>query len=471
MYARDLMTWLHERLGEFGTFGQTQKRFEAVRGYNLLPRGRENAGTRLSDEQIANAVLAFGHQHPGYGGHASLILGNLCPVGGEAASFRGTKSLRDAVAALVGDEDASSDLSRLTLSVERDFGDEEYGAVIRTNGSDVISYVSKNAFSSLQPGAEKTFNHDRIRKLSAIERSLSPGFFKDLARHVALTRHLDRPLKTDWREYETEEEKETFHKKLGARPSSHFLNLRVDAQVAWPKEPTRMTFGGHNLVLFPKTKDHSHSVSIDLTHERISAEAARTLINRMLSVMSWCDDQPSSLHEGWSGNPVPVPVSRRDLAFMTMSDWHFYRTLPSDQNLMRCLAYYRDGLNAGSVGLSSHAVLSFFRVFETRYDKKKKVIAWVNAVFPDIQKSVREGAMMAFEADRLSASVDVGTYIYENCRVATAHAARDMPSDPDGADETRRLLNASEVIRCLARFFITQEFNFATSYLSDSPRL
>lgn len=470
MYARNLMIWLHERLAEFGTFDQTQKRFEALRGYNLLPRGRENAATRLSDEQIANAVLAFGHQHPGYGGHASLILGNLCPVGGEAASFLGTKSLRETVAALVGDEDASADLARLTLSVERDFSDEEYGAVIRTKGSGAISYVSKNAFSWLQPGAEKAFNHDRIRKLSAIERSLSPGFFKDLARHVAFTRHLDRPLKTDWREYETEEEKDTLHKKLGARPSSHFLNLRVDAQVAWPKEPTRMTFGGYNLVLFPKTKDHAHSVSIDLMHERISAEAARTLINRMLSVMSWCDDQPASLHEGWSGNPVPVPVWRKDLAFMTMNEWHFYRTLPSDQNLMQCLAYYRDGLNADSVGLSSHSVLSFFRVFETRYDKKKKVIDWVNAVFPDVQKSIRESALVAFEADRLSASVDVGTYIYENCRVATAHAARDMPSDPDGADETRRLLNASEVIRRLARFFIAQEFNFATSYLSDNPR-
>lgn len=469
MYARNLMTWLHERLAELGTFDQTQKRFEALRGYNLLPRGRENAGARLSNEQIANAVLAFGHQHPGYGGYASLILADLCPVGGEAASFLGGKSLRETVAALVGDEEASSDLARLTLSVERDFGDEDYRAVIRTKRSGDISYVSKNAFSSLQPGAENTFNHNRIRKLSAIERSLSPDFFKDLARHVALARHLDRPLKTDWREYEAEEEKETFHKKLGARPSSHFLNLRVDAQVAWPKEPTRMMFGGHNLVLFPKTKDHSHSVSIDLTHERISAEAARTLINRMLSVMSWSDDQPASLHEGWSGNPVPMPVSRRDLAFMTMSEWHFYRTLPSDQNLMRCLAYYRDGLNADSVGLSSHSVLSFFRVFETRYDEKKKVINWVNAVFPTVQKSVREVALVAFEADLLSAGVDVGTYIYKNCRVATAHAARDMPSDPDGADEMRRLSNASEVIRRLARFFIVQEFDFATSYLSDNP--
>lgn len=469
MYARDLMIWLHERLADFGTFEQTQKRFEALRGYDLLPRGRENAATRLSNEQIANAVLAFGHRYPGYGGHASLILGNLCPVGGEQASFLQKKSLRETIAALVADEDAAANLVRLTLSVEKEFSDEEYGAVIRTKDAGPVSYVSKNAFSNLQPGAERTFNHDKIRKLSADERSLSPGFFVQLARHVSLVRHLDRPFKTDWREYETETEKAAFHKKLGARNSSHFLNLRVDAEVAWPKEPTRIQFGGHHLVLFPKTKDHSHSISVDLTHERISAEAARTLINRMLSIMSWCEDRPSSLHEGWSGNPVPVPVSRKDLAFMTMHQWHFYRSLPSDQNLMQCLAYYRDGLNAESVGLGSHAVLSFFRVFETLYDKKKKVVEWVNAVFPSVEKSIRETALQEFEADRALARVDVGTYIYENCRVATAHAARDKPSDPDGAEEARRLLNASEVIRCLARFFIKHQFNFSTTYLSDEP--
>jgi len=469
MYARDLMVWLHERLADFGTFDQTQKRFESLRGYNLLPRGRENAGARLSNEQIANAVLAFGHQHPGYGGHASLVFGNLRPVGGQTASLLHTESLRETVAALVADEDASSTLARLTLSVERDFRDEAYGAVIRTKDGGAISFVSKLAVSLLQPGAEQTFNHDTIRKLSAIERSLSPEFFRDLARHVALTRHLNRPFKTDWREYETEEEKATFHKKLGARNSSHFLNLRVDAQVTWPKEPTRIQFGGYNLVLFPKTKDHSHSVSIDLTHERISAEAARTLINRMLSVMSWCDDQPASLHEGWSGNPVPVPVSRRDLAFMTTHQWHFYRSLPSDQDLMQCLAYYRDGLNAGSVGLGSHAVLSFFRVFETKYDTKRKVVGWVNMAFPSIEKSIRGSALKEFNDDRLQAGVDVGTYIYENCRVATAHAARDQPSDPDGAEELRRLLNASEVIHRLARLFIKQEYNFSSTYLSDGP--
>ncbi|MGO6939470.1 methylamine utilization protein MauJ [Rhizobium johnstonii] len=467
MYARDLMLWLHERLGDFHDLEASQKRFESLRGFGLLPRGRENAAVRLSDEQIANAVLSFGHHQPGYGGHAALILGGLCPVGGEVVSFQNTETLRDAVAALISNEGASSDLARFTLTVEKDFHGEDYRASIWTMERP-ISYVSNLAVSLLSAGADKDYDHEKLRKLSARERSLGPSFFRALAAHVALTRHLDRPLKTDWREYEAEEDRAAFHKRLGARNSSHFLNLRVDAQVAWPKVPTRIQFGGHNLVLFPKTADYSHSVSIDLTNERISSEAARTLINRMLSIMAWCEDQPASLHEGWSGNPVPVPVSRKDLAFVTMNEWHFYRTIPTDEKLLQCLAYYRDGLNAESVGLGSHAVLSFFRVFETRYDKRKKVVDWVNRVFPDIKETVRENAFDDLEADRVTAAVDVGTYIYANCRVAVAHAASDQPSDPDGAEEMRRLLTASDIIRELARHFIKTEFALSTSYLSDT---
>ncbi|MXN47674.1 hypothetical protein GR138_20940 [Shinella kummerowiae] len=472
MYARDLMIWLHDRLAERGTLDQTKERFESLRRYNLLPQGRENAGVRISNKQIANAILGFAHYSSGYAGHVSLILGDLRPVGGINASFRNAANLQDAVAILVSTDDDGTGLLRLTLSVEQDFTSDEFAATLRFRNKDktrTVSFVSKYALSLFNEGAENKYDHDRLDKLTAVERSFGAKIFRDLSRTVSISRQLDRPFKTDWREYETEEEKAAFHRKLGARQSSRFLNLRADTQVTWPKEPTRMEFGGHHLILFPKTKDNSHSVSIDLIQERMSQDAAATLINRMLSVMSWCNDQPASLHEGWSGSPVPAPVPKKNLASTTINEWYFYRTLPTDENLLRCLAYYRDALNAYSVGLASHSVLSFFRVFETRYDTKKKVTEWVNAVFPDIEPAVLESALKAFEADRQLEQVDIGTYVYHNCRVATAHAARDFPSDPDRAEESRRLLNASRIMQSLARFFIKQEFNFSTTYLTDNP--
>lgn len=469
LYSRDLMTWLHDRLAERGTFNDTLRRFERLRGCSLLPRGRENAGVRLSNDQIANAVLGFVHPLPGYAGHASLILGGLCPVGGVGASFRGAESLRGVVATLI-EEQACFDLRRLTLSVERDFGGDEYAATlyVKENGHPrTVSFASGLACTLLRPGAEEGYDHEHLDRQTAVQRSFGLVFFRDLSRDVSVSRQLDRPLKTDWSEYETEEEKAEFHRRLGAHRASKFLNLRVDAQVTWPNEPTRIEFGGHHLVLFPKTKDNSHSISIDLALEHLSEDDAVSLANRLLSVMSWCNDRPASVHEGWSGNPVPVPVPRLDLAFVTAHQWVFFRTLPEDENLLRCLAYYRDGLNAYSAGLASHAVLSFYRVFETRHGTKNKAIDWVNSIFPDVEKSISKGALGAFELDRQSAGADVGTYVYENCRVATAHAARDMRSDPDGIEESRRLLAASRITQALARHFIKTEYQFSDSYLSD----
>lgn len=470
MYARDLMLWLHERLAERGTFEETRRRFESLRGYGLLPRGRENAGRRLFDEQIASGVLGFAHPLPGFTGHASLVLGGLRPVGGTEASFHNEPDLQSAVAALIGAENKSSDLLRLTLSVEHDFSSDEYAAAIRFRDdgqTKTVTFVSKYASSLMEPGSEQLYDHDRLDKLTAVERSFGAEFFRNLAGTVSISRHLNRPFKADWRDYEQEEEKDEFHRRLGAKRSSDFLNLRVEAQVTWPNEPTRIEFGGYHLVLFPKTRDHSRSVSIDLRNECISADNARSLINRLLSVMSWCTDQPASLHEGWSGSPVPTPVKKLDLASMTAREWYFCRRPTDDEQLGRCLAFYRDGLNAISAGLASHAVLSFFRVIETKFGHKKwEIIRWINAAYEKMDNPIT-GLLTAYERDRESTGLSHGEYVYKRCRVATAHAASDAPSDPDGTEETRRLLNAARAIQNLARHFIKQEFNLSDSYLSD----
>ena len=56
-----------------------------------------------------------------------------------------------------------------------------------------------------------------------------------------------------------------------------------------------------------------------------------TIINRYLSIMTWCDDQFSIAQDGWSGNPVPVAVPRRNLAFTTAQHWVFDRKIPSSE--------------------------------------------------------------------------------------------------------------------------------------------
>ncbi|MGX5733885.1 methylamine utilization protein MauJ [Bosea thiooxidans] len=474
MYARHLSDLLHRALASPGPFGETLGRFESLRGYGRLPRGRENAGLRLTDEQIASAVLGYVPTLPGWAGHVSLCLGSLCAVGGPAASIAGTKTLLESVTAVLADQTTCKSLVNFSLSIAREEnGDEYYAKCVYEEGSarKVVSYVSHMAVSVLREGAEKVYDHERVNARTARQLVLARDFFTHLRREIDISRRLDLPFETDWREYETEEERGAFHRKLGARQGSCFLNLAVDTGVTWPKEPTRMEFGGHRFVLFPQTKDNSHSISIDLANERISAEEARTLLNRFLSLMSWCDDQHAVLKYGWSGNPVPVPIQRSNEAFHTTSQWVFSRSIPGDAELLQRLAYYREGLNARHAGLVTFEVLSFYKVFEkrerTRPGKPNPTKLWIARAYAAATKSLQPEIIQRFDANR--GSVAVEQYLAENCRVATAHASEAAPSDADDLPEIRRLHSAADIIHALARYFIHEEYGLSRLQYSDSP--
>lgn len=454
-------------------FEETLTRFERLRGYALLPRGRENAAKRLSNNEIASAILGFVPTAPGWAGHASLILGGLCAVGGSRASFAGAATLNETVAAILSTDKGCQSLVGITFSIERDYGDDEYHAraVFEEDCSRrVVSYVSHMATTLLADGAEKRYDHDKMRAISGRQLTLGQEFFERVRRDVELSRHLDQPLKTDWREYDSEEARDAFHRRLGARRSSRFLNLAVETQVTWPQEPTRMEFDGHHFVLFPRTKENSHSISIDLAAERLSDEEARTFLNRFLSLLAWCGDRHAVLGFGWSGNPVPVPVSLPRGGFATTPQWLFSRTLPADEELRQRLAYYREGLNAREAGLVTFAVLSFFKVFEVRADSRRgqpnPTTEWIRGAFPLIENKLRPETIRDFHADRQE--IEIEKYISENCRVATAHASAKVPSDADSSPEIQRLYLAAEVIHALARHYIKTKYHLSDIYYTDT---
>jgi hypothetical protein len=62
--------------------------------------------------------------------------------------------------------------------------------------------------------------------------------------------------------------------------------------------------------------------------------------------MAWCDDNFATVGFGWSGNPVPVPVTKPELAFRTTTHYIVDRKMPSTPEARRALALYREALNA-----------------------------------------------------------------------------------------------------------------------------
>jgi hypothetical protein len=70
-------------------------RFDALRRYGKLPRGRERRDQLLTSSEIGSAILGLAPVHPNWAGHAATILSGLRPIGGADASFFGTSTLQE----------------------------------------------------------------------------------------------------------------------------------------------------------------------------------------------------------------------------------------------------------------------------------------------------------------------------------------------------------------------------------------
>jgi hypothetical protein len=69
-----------------------------------------------------------------------------------------------------------------------------------------------------------------------------------------------------------------------------WLNVGVKGSAAWPKEEMTVEFRQHKFLLTPATRETEQSIHVKL--RELSQIEALTLINRFLSVLSWCADQP-----------------------------------------------------------------------------------------------------------------------------------------------------------------------------------
>ncbi len=290
-------------------------------------------------------------------------------------------------------------------------------------------------------------------------------FFDRIAQAVARDLASPAPPAGDGSEYDAEEAQQARYRSLGVGPYSRFLNIGVDTQVTWPKQEMLVQFDRYHFVLMPKTKEHTQSIHVDLHANRLSDREAMTIINRFLSVLTWCDDQFAVAQGGWSGNPVPVAVPRRDLAFVTAHHWVFDRRISSSDDVRRALALYREGRNAEETALVSYAVLSYFKIIEIRHPDGPRARKWIAHNFRAVWDTDQD-------RDDLSRFMNAcgdetpENYIYTACRLAVAHASVKRPSDPDEADEITRLHAASNVLRRLARLMISQELAVSNHFYS-----
>jgi hypothetical protein len=315
-------------------------RFEKLRGSAALPPGRERRHQLLNAKEVSSAILGLVPPNPNWAGHAFSVLSCLSPVGGLSASFQGKATLLEVIEELLTACEARQQLIRLMISGAESGTDStgQAALVYEDRGSvRVAYYVPLQAISKLQPGAETEFNGDNRDSPLSREVSFNRRFFDELARAMEMAKRLPPPTDDD-SEYDAEDAQKDRYKRLGVTPSSCFLHIGVDNQVTWPQREMLVRFDRYHLVLLPKTRDHLQSVHVELVANKLTSEEATTVINRFLSILTWCDDQFAIAGDGWSGNPNPVPVPKRNLAFTAAHEWVFDRRIPDSDEVRRALA-------------------------------------------------------------------------------------------------------------------------------------
>jgi hypothetical protein len=295
---------------------------------------------------------------------------------------------------------------------------------------------------------------------SAVTESLFyPPFFRGIATELQREASgLSITPVIDPQDEDEETRKEERAKHLALLPNSRFLNLAVENQVTWPPIETVVNFEDYRLILMPPTREHTTSIHIDLVGQGIDPEKAVSLINRFLSLMTWCDDNFAILQEGWSGNPIPVPVLKPNLGFTTAYDWIFDRKIPLSLEARKALALYREGRNAEQNYFISYAVLSYYKIIELKFGdfEGAKVKAWIAANYPVVAAdNMLKREIADFDQER--GNEEPQKYLFKACRVAVAHSSVANPSDPDELPELRRLHVAAHILRALARRFIRDE--------------
>jgi hypothetical protein len=473
MYASNLEEALYHLMAKADVAhadpAEFRERMESLRRYGRLPHGRKNHATLLTDEQIADAIFGLTTPKPKWAGHAAIVLRNLKPVGGTDASFAGAVTLSKAIEALLASEEARGRLIALTLTTAEHGTNADGHASVRykdEQGEKTAYFVHQLAVSLHDGGAEKTYDPGKWLTPSARQLVLGRGYFDKLADQVESVRRLRPVPSSDGSEYDAEEAEEKRLKALGVQKGSRYLTKGVDNQVFWPRKETLVTFDRYTLVLFPKTKEHVQSISIDLTENKLSLKEASTVINRFLSVLTWCDDQFAVAHEGSAGSPIPGPVGRRDLAFAATFNWTFDRKIPSSDEGRRALAYYREARNAEQNFLVSFAVLSYYKIIEILYPNEGEATDWLRRNFVSASADIRVDVLKRFNTERGIAEPE--DHINRAYRIAVAHARprKTQPSDPDCSAELQRLHTAAEVLRPLARYFIAHELAISDSRFS-----
>jgi len=243
----------------------------------------------------------------------------------------------------------------------------------------------------------------------------------------------------------------------------YWLGKGISGGACWPKEKTTIKFAGYDFILYPATINTEQSIHVEIAG-KMSAIEGWTLMNRFLSVLSWCDDQGMELIEGvGASNVIPAPIPRMSRIIGSSFVFLFNRDIPEDQKVRLALALYREGLIVNSVPFSFLSYFKILNIFwnDKFFKDKNELIEGIRSMIPEIKdKLALERLKKLSETES-----DIPKYLYESGRCAIAHAYSNPIIDPDDEAHLVRLSWDILIIKDIAAYLIEHKLGVSRSLL------
>jgi hypothetical protein len=232
----------------------------------------------------------------------------------------------------------------------------------------------------------------------------------------------------------------------------------VDPRMSWPTQRQLVEFDAKEFVLFPQSSDADQTAAIALRADRyrLSAEEARREVMRFCSALSWSEGSGISII-AWGGGNLPRPIGVRRGRVIT--DFLEVRDLPvpSTDEERAAIAFYREGV---SLDNPFYGFLSLYKVISALIPNGKKRAKWIAETLERLDDHHAKDRRDALR----SQGVDLGSYLWDECRNAIAHAEREPFVNPDEVDDHFRLSQDIPLLRNLAGLAIEEHTRLNRSH-------
>lgn len=228
--------------------------------------------------------------------------------------------------------------------------------------------------------------------------------------------------------------------------------LNIEPACPWPTRPQNLDFAGQKIWIIPITKEDHPGVAMQRLGE-LSQEDAEAILYRLLSVISWREEQGITVVYRTGGN-LPRMVGLKKTSGFTIRDVFDFTEIicPEDKNSRIALAFMRE---ARSLNHHGYAFLSYWRVLELAFPKSNARIAWMKSAIPTLTGHGVQEALVSISALNVT---DVGHHLFASGRCAIAHATSHPIISPDDPRDAARLQRELPLVQELAVRAIEDRF-------------